>query len=330
MLRKRDHSSEVLAAFYGLILGLTIAGIIILSGCGDEGMVISQESAVAPSAPSFTMPCPSYLYKNTSRMRYVARGEFTMGGAWETDQHRTPEWTAQTDYFYIDTHEVTIGDYLFFIESTGHEVHWMTQIPHRSDAEIETHLDYESHPVMVSWYDAVAYAAWVGKRLPTEVEWEKAARAGESDVHLTGNIVIAELSRIPRTPWDTGFVFDDQFSVVPVGSYAPNAYGLFDMIGNVNEWCSDDWNVNAYLLLINGLEVKPQPIDWDNFGHTDKVVRGGGILHNTDMVELYSSKIKGMDAKKQAEFLEATIHVGERTRMSPALTAGFRCVMNIE
>ena len=298
---------------------------LMLFGCGDEG-VIPDEITVAPAAPAF--PCPSYLYKNTSQMRFIPRGDFTMGGAYETDEHRTPEWRAHTNGFYIDAHEVTIGDYMFFVEITGHTTHWSIKIPHYSDAEIADDPEYNSHPVRVSWYDAVAYAEWVGKRLPTEVEWEKSARAGlQGDVPITGNIAIGTLSNLPRFPWDTGFMFNDQFSVVPVGSFAPNPYGIFDMIGNVDEWCSDDWNTNAYFLLMNNVKPNPQPVDWDTGGHIDKVSRGGGIRHNTGMVSRYSLSVKGMDIHKQKQFLKSTVHVGERTRTRPFRAVGFRCVI---
>ena len=149
-----------------------------------------------------------------------------------------------------------------------------------------------------------------------------------------GAFVIASLSDRPRFPWDTGFMFLDRkegfFSLQPVMSYKPNPYGLFDMIGNVDEWCSDDWNENAYLLLMNDMKPNPQPIEWDNLGHVDKVVRGGGIRHNPDMVSKYSSGIRDMEVDKQRQFLNATIHVGERRRRSPAWTAGFRCVLDID
>ncbi|MCY4567740.1 MAG: SUMF1/EgtB/PvdO family nonheme iron enzyme [Candidatus Poribacteria bacterium] len=317
-----------------------------LLGCGDEGTVSDSQLAVAPAAPSFIPKCPQYLFQNTSQMRYVPSGGFTMGGAWETDEHRTPEWTARTDEFYIDVHEVTIGDFMFFMESTGYELGFANSVTadgwfdrgthekktggHPSNPRPLNQFDFYALPAKVTWYDAVAYAKWVGKRLPTEVEWEKAARSGLDDVQLYGNIVIRKLSDKSRFPWDDGFMFDHHFSVVPVGSYMPNPYGLFDMIGNVDEWCSDDWNTNAYLLLMNGVVPNPQPVNWDTGGHTDKVVRGGGIRHNTDMVKKYSQTVGSMDSDKQSEFLESTIHVGERTRMRPFMTVGFRCVLDLK
>ena len=169
--------------FYRLFLVTVL--VLMLIGCGDEGVIPDSQLTLAPAAPSLIQQnCPAYLYKNTTNMRYIPSGSFTMGGAYETDHHRTPEWIAETDAFYMDMHEVTIGDFLLFMDQTGYQLEWNVNIPSEEDMSRHDHnwsspeWDYYALPVSVSWYDAVAYATWVGKRLPTEVEWEKAARGG--------------------------------------------------------------------------------------------------------------------------------------------------------
>ena len=110
----------------------------------------------------------------------------------------------------------------------------------------------EQHPVVhVSWDDAVAYAKWAGKRLPTEAEWECAARGGaEGKDYVWGDEPPSE-SRIFANIWQGEFpvrnsVADGFVRTAPVQSFKPNGYGLYDMAGNVWEWCSDWYDANLY------------------------------------------------------------------------------------
>ena len=112
--------------------------------------------------------------------------------------------------------------------------------------------DRDDHPVVqVSWDDAVAYAGWAGKRLPTEAEWEFAARGGlEGKAYTWGDQVPSD-SQILANIWQGEFPRDNTSAdgfirTAPVGSFAPNGYSLYDMAGNVWEWCSDWYERDLY------------------------------------------------------------------------------------
>jgi len=134
---------------------------------------------------------------------------------------------------YMDCTEVTVGQFKKFLQSTDYKFDgdlW---------GKISKYSPTDRHPMIyVTWNDAVAYAKWTGKRLTTEVEWEYAARGGLINKEYSwGND-----KNIARDNANyKGTSGKDKWKYAsPVGSFQANGYGLYDMVGNVSEWC-DDW-----------------------------------------------------------------------------------------
>ena len=210
-------------------------------------------------------------------MVLIPAGEFEMGSHTGKNNER-PVHTVYLDAFYMDTHEVTNAQYKAFIDANPE---WQKEnIPSAFHDGVYLRLwdsntypeGKADHPVIyVSWYAAMAYAAWAGKRLPTEAEWEKAARGG-----LTGKAY----------PWDGTYEATHANyarhinNPIAVGQYPPNGYGLYDMAGNISEWCLDEYDPDFYATsprenpFSNGT-IEATLNDFKNVKDKNRVLRGG-------------------------------------------------------
>lgn len=142
------------------------------------------------------------------------------------------------DAFYMDTTEVTVSQFKKFLKSSGYKpavsINWNV---------VYNYSPTDKHPmIMVNWHDATSYAKWVGKRLPTEAEWEFAARGGL----VSKEFPWGDDESVAREYVNyAGIGGKDQWEgwpnggTAPVGSFKPNGYGLFDMVGNVFELCAE-------------------------------------------------------------------------------------------
>ena len=204
------------------------------------------ESAVArrpPRAPRDTA------------MVLIPAGEFVMGREGTGDN--SPPHAVRLSAFYLDRYEVTNAEYAAFCKATGRDLpeFWGTDL-FRSGPK------YPDHPVvLVSNGDARDYAAWRGKRLPTEAEWECAARGGlVGRDYVNGDVLDST---------KVNFTHSDMKGPVAVGSYEPNGYGLYDLAGNVQEWVADRYGAEYYKN--SPVEDPPGPASGRH-----RVIRGGG------------------------------------------------------
>jgi formylglycine-generating enzyme required for sulfatase activity len=216
---------------------------------------------------------------------WVPGGSFDMGspdgetgrGSGEGPVHRV-----ELDGFWMGKTEVTVGQYIPFAQESGQYPEWKEA---GSEYNIQTGskdlykklgsaLTAENYPVVgVSWNNAKAYAQWLsgktGKtfRLPSEAQWEYACRAGRTTARFWGNNP-ADACRYANVDDDSHKCSDGYKYASPVGSFQPNPFGLFDMLGNVWEWVED-----VYIADIYGRSDKKNPIYTS--GGSNRVIRGG-------------------------------------------------------
>ena len=179
------------------------------------------------------------------------------------------------------------------------------------------------HPVVhVAFDDAVAYAAWAGKRLPTEAEWECAARGGLAGAMYPWGDAFRPDGTWMANTWQGRFPVEDSAAdgfrgVAPVGRYPANGYGLFDMAGNVWEWCSDWYRPDTYAEdHRDGVAVDPRGPD-SSFdpaepGQPKRVQRGGSFLCSDGYCARYVVGTRG-----KGEASSATNHIGFRCVRAP-------------
>ncbi len=191
----------------------------------------------------------------TEELVLIPGGEFLMGS--DTEGDHSPVHRVQVDSFYMDRYEVTNAQYLRFCEETGHR---LPEFWGMDDFRCGPH--YPDHPVVgVSWSDAVEYTGWCGKRLPTEAEWEYAARGGLVGMNYPNGDTLH--------PSDGNYTKSGKGGPVAAGSYPSNGYGLHDMQGNVVEWVSDYYAADYYA---SSPSANPRGPESGRF----RVIRGGG------------------------------------------------------
>ena len=246
---------------------------------------------------------PGFTNSLGMRLAFIPAGKFAMGSPKSEPKREVQERRHEVELskeFYLGVHEVTVGQFRRFVSDTEYQTDAESDgkgswgITSTGSFEQDAKYNWTSpgfkqtdnHPVVdVSWNDAKAFCQWLSKkekrtyRLPTEAEWEYACRAGtlsayafgDDAQHLAtwGNAADAT-ARAAFNAWSLGIKGEDGYAyTAPVGQFKPNRFGLFDMHGNVWEWCEDWFDENAY-----GATKRIDPTGPDSGSR--RVHRGGG------------------------------------------------------
>ncbi len=231
----------------------------------DPGAIFQVETTVARYQPK---PVEIKQIEPLDTEMCVIRGGGFFRGSNHGGRDEMPRHAVNLSSFALDIHPTTNEQFVRFLEAMGGEkdannndiIRLKESRIKRTGGKLSIESGYAKHPVVgVTWYGAVAYAKWVGKRLPTEAEWEVAASSGlEESLYPTGEDI--ERSQANFFSSDT----------TPVMSYPPNASGFHDMAGNVYEWCQDWYDYHYYNISVQEPNNPKGPLQG-----VYRVLRGG-------------------------------------------------------
>ena len=322
-----DKADTALVQFSG---DTSVAGMVLISG-GLFDMGGDNEQASADEYPKHKVQV-SPFYMDITEVTNDQFKKFVDATGYLTTAERKPDWEELKKTVPPGTAKppdsVLVAASLVFKQTSGpvnlndysQWWHWVKganwKHPEGPGSSI---AGKENYPVVqVSWDDAMAYCKWAGKRLPTEAEWEFAARGGlTNNIYPWGNENI-NTGKPKANSWEGKFPYlnekkDGFITTAPVKSFSPNGYGLYDMAGNVWEWCSDWYNAEYYKFIANSVAINPKGADKSfdpDEPYTEKrSLRGGSFLCN----ESYCSGYR----------------VARRMKSSPDTGlehTGFRCV----
>ncbi len=300
---------------------------------------MERPSCCAPAAAprEVDRPAPVRSRRRPRGTVPVPGGTFTMGDAFDEGypaDGETPVHPVRVEPFAMDATAVTNAQFATFVKDTGHVTGaeefgisavfhlafdgrpadvvnraagtpWWLAVrgaswrrPEGPGSDVATR---QNHPVVhVSWYDAQAYAAWAGKRLPTEAEWEYAARGGLAGARFAWGDELTPRGRWRCNIWQGTFPSentgeDGWLTTAPVTSYSPNGYGLHNTAGNVWEWCADWFAADTYARC-DGLVHDPRgPEDG-----TQRVMRGGSFLCHDSYCHRYRVAARSSNTPESA------------------------------
>jgi formylglycine-generating enzyme len=215
----------------------------------------------------------------------IQGGEFEMGDRWgRGDSDERPVHLVKLKSFYLSKKEITVAQFRAFVQATGYRTDadtsgwgmaWIGDkggIVKGANWQNPGFPQGGDHPVvMISWNDAMAFCKYTGTRLPREAEWEYAAREGRKQYQFPGGDSLTARQANFKLPGNV----DPYPFTSPVGTLAATGFSLYDMAGNVAEWCSDWYDPGAYIDMVRSNPTGPTSGQY-------RVLRGGSFMDNRD------------------------------------------------